>query len=213
MCLDRTFAPSNTYQAPVRQWLHVSRAPGLVGSRGHRSESSWVSPSSDFVSALWRRERTLHPTLIEAQPPGPAGAVKPWPAVGASGKRSCLRPRNTFVPSCRPTQQRGAGGRATGARRPFVSGSGEGQRSGRADAGLSQMNRSERGRPIKGGSLPGVRTHDATASSEGPILRSATGISFGLHLVWLALDDGLTLSPPSTPSGSGRDRRLACASA
>ena len=88
---------------------------------------------------------------------------------------------------------------AASARRPFVSGSEEGQRSGRADW-LSQMAWSERGCPIKRSALPGVRAHDATASSKGLILGSLFGISFGLHLSWLELGDGLTPSPPVTSS-------------
>ncbi len=61
---------------------------------------------------------------------------------------------------------------------------------------LSRMGWSERGCPIKGFALPGVRAHDATASSKGPIVGSSLGISLGLHLGWLELGDGLTLSPP-----------------
>ena len=40
----------NTYQAPVCQWRHVSRAPGRIGSRERWSKSSAVSRSPDFVS-------------------------------------------------------------------------------------------------------------------------------------------------------------------
>ena len=48
------------------------------------------------------------------------------------------------------------------------------------------------GCPIKGRSLPGVGAHDAGASSSGDAGSAMRGIAFGLHPVWLELDEGLT---------------------
>jgi hypothetical protein len=73
---------------------------------------------------------------------------------GCKGAHAPSRPRNTFVPSCRPTQQRGAGVCV----RQLVPGSGEGQKMERVEV-------EREGRPIKARSLPGVSAHDAGASS------------------------------------------------
>jgi len=46
----------NTYQAPVCQWLHVRRAPGLIGSRGFRGESA-LALSVSLTSFPWHWRR------------------------------------------------------------------------------------------------------------------------------------------------------------
>jgi hypothetical protein len=63
-----------------------------------------VSPSPDFVSTLWHRANSAPNTY--------RGSALLVGQKGAGRKRSRLRPRNTFVPSCRPTRERGAGWRA-----------------------------------------------------------------------------------------------------
>ena len=50
----------------------------------------------------------------------------------------------------------------SGARRPLVAGSGEGQSSGRVGRTLANVSWSERGRPIKSSRYPLFRVHDAS---------------------------------------------------
>ena len=100
---------------------------------------------------------------------------------GGEGAHPPSRPRNTYVPSCRPTQRR----RARVGVRQLVPGSGEGQRMERVEV-------EREGCPIKRRSLPGVGVHDAGASSQGHVRRLSVGIAIGLHPAWRELDVGLT---------------------
>ena len=75
------------------------------------------------------------------------------------------RPRNMYVPSCRPIQER-----CWRAIRQFVPGSGEGQRSGESRGALADVVERE-GVSNQEKSLPGVCAHDADAASERPALR------------------------------------------
>lgn len=109
---------------------------------------------TEHLSRLCRRVRRRAKDL---------GAGRVWE------RASLPRPRNTYVPSCRPTQENGAGVRARRAGRQFVPGSGEGQRSGESPGTLAAVVERE-GCPIKRGALPGVRAHDAGASSRRQVL-------------------------------------------
>jgi hypothetical protein len=207
-------SPPNTYQAPVCQWLHVSRAPGLIGSREFGARAP--RPLGPLTSFPWHWRRvelcTQHLSRLSRRIlPSPGGSA------GRRWKRARPHPSEKHVRSlmpshsterCRPTR--------TGARRPFVSGSGEGQRSGRAGWGPREWV----------GAREGVQSSAARcqvfvpmtpatspSSPRRPIWGSGSGISFGLHPAWRELGDGLTLFPPSTSSRSRRGRKLACASA
>ena len=70
--------------------------------------------------------------------------------VGAGvGATAPPRPRNTFVPSCRPIQERGAGVCTSSAVASYVPGSGEGQRRRKSpDGTIAEMVERE-GCPIK----------------------------------------------------------------
>ena len=91
------------------------------------------------------RASCLHQTPIRAQPPHRAAVEPP-------SRRS--RPRNSFVPSCRPTQFDGLSAVAAGD--SFVAGSGEGQ-SSKACRGEAPRWRRERERASNHfGGLPGL---------------------------------------------------------
>lgn len=112
------------------------------------------------TSFPWHRRRANSaPNTYRGSAAGSDRAPRTRPVGGVRG-HALSRPRNTFVPSCRPTQERGAGVRAQGARRPLSPGSGEGQRSGRALRALVNVLERERV-SNQGFALPGVRAHDA----------------------------------------------------
>jgi hypothetical protein len=154
--------------------VHVSRAPGLIGSGEGSSEMPRGLSGPGLRFRGTGAERTLHPTLIEVQPPR---VIEPQQGLGRSAVREGMPPRVLETPSFphavpleREVLAYGHGSPAARCLRAR----GGGQRSGRALRALANAVERERV-SNQGFALPGVRAHDGLPASgqaqEGACMR------------------------------------------